>query len=114
MEFCREKTIHETSVRAALEALPDDGTLDRLTDIFRALGDPGRMKILIGLSRCELCVCDLSAVCGLSESAVSHQLRILRNLKMVRNRRDGKVVFYRLDDHHVETLIRQSMEHVQE
>ena len=114
MEFCREKRIHENSVKVALGALPDEGALDRLTDIFKALSDPGRMKILIALSRCELCVCDLSAVCGLSESAVSHQLRILRNLKMVRNRRDGKVVFYRLDDHHVEALICQSLAHVQE
>jgi len=114
MEFCKEKMIHENSVKAALGALPDEGTLERLTDIFKALSDPGRMKILIALSSRELCVCDLSAVCAMSESAVSHQLRILRNLKMVRKRRDGKVAFYRLDDHHVETVIRQSMDHVQE
>jgi ArsR family transcriptional regulator len=97
-----------------VDNVPDLNTLQSMTDIFKALGDPGRLKIVIALSACELCVCDLAVVCGSSESAVSHQLRILRNLKIVRFRREGKIVFYRLDDDHVKSLISQSLQHVRE
>jgi ArsR family transcriptional regulator len=103
-----------TQVKRAVDNVPDLNTLQSMTDIFKALGDPGRLKIVIALSACELCVCDLAVVCGSSESAVSHQLRILRNLKIVRFRREGKIVFYRLDDDHVKSLISQSLQHVRE
>ena len=114
MELCQEKIIHEENVRAAIKRIPDPPTIETLCDIFKALSDPSRVKIVIALAHYELCVCDLGATCSLTESAVSHQLRTLRNLKIVRKRREGKVVYYRLDDHHVESLIRQSLEHVQE
>ena len=114
MELCQEKILHGAQVKRAVKNIPDSDTLQSMTDIFKALGDPSRLKIVTALSTCELCVCDLAAVCGSSESAVSHQLRILRNLKIVRYRRAGKIVFYRLDDDHVESLIRQSLEHVKE
>ena len=114
MELCQEKILHGAQVKRAVKNIPDSDTLQSMTDIFKALGDPSRLKIVTALSTCELCVCDLAAVCGSSESAVSHQLRILRNLKIVRYRRAGKIVFYRLDDDHVESLIRQSIEHVKE
>jgi len=114
MEQCQEKILHMTQVKRAVDNIPDLYTLQSMTDIFKALGDPGRLKIVIALSACELCVCDLAVVCGSSESAVSHQLRILRNLKIVRFRREGKIVFYRLDDDHVRSLISQSLQHVKE
>ena len=114
MEICQEKVLHQENVREAVSHIPAPDTLQSLTDIFKALSDPNRLKIVIALSQCELCVCDLAAISGSSESAVSHQLRILRNLKIVRFRREGKIVFYRLDDDHVETLINQSLEHVLE
>jgi DNA-binding transcriptional ArsR family regulator len=114
MEQCQEKILHMTQVKRAVDNIPDLNTLQSMTDIFKALGDPGRLKIVIALSACELCVCDLAVVCGSSESAVSHQLRILRNLKIVRFRREGKIVFYRLDDDHVRSLISQSLQHVKE
>ena len=114
MEQCPEKILHMTQVKRAVDNVPDSDTLQSMTDIFKALGDPGRLKIVIALAACELCVCDLAAVCGSSESAVSHQLRILRNLKIVRYRREGKIVFYRLDDDHVKSLISQSLQHVRE
>lgn len=101
-------------VKRAVDNVPDSNTLQNMADIFKALSDPGRLKIVTALSVCELCVCDLAAVCGSSESAVSHQLRILRNLKIVRYRREGKIVFYRLDDDHVKSLISQSLQHVKE
>lgn len=114
MDRCQEKILHITEVNQAAENIPAPDTLQGMTDIFKALSDPNRLKIVIALATCELCVCDLAAVCGASDSSVSHQLRILRNLKIVRYRREGKIVFYRLDDHHVHSLISQSLAHVTE
>jgi len=114
VDQCQEKVLHRTQVEQAIKNIPDSVTLQSLTDIFKALSEPSRLKIVTALATCELCVCDLAAVSGSSESAVSHQLRILRNLKIVRYRREGKIVFYRLDDDHVKLLISQSIQHVQE
>ncbi|MBW2193275.1 MAG: winged helix-turn-helix transcriptional regulator [Deltaproteobacteria bacterium] len=114
MDQCLEKIIHEKNVKQTVGNMPDPDTIGSMIDIFKALSDPNRLKIVIALSICELCVCDLAAVTGSSDSAVSHQLRILRNLKIVRYRRDGKIVYYRLDDDHVNHLILQSLEHVKE
>ncbi len=91
--------------------------LDRvavLAETFRVLGDPTRVRLLDALSRAELCVCDLAALLGLSESAVSHQLRLLRGLRVVKGRRDGRMVFYSLDDQHVLSLFHQGLRHVEE
>src|ERR687890_665310 len=88
--------------------------VEGLTEIFRVLGDPTRVRILDALSRDELCVGDLAARLGVTESAVSHQLRLLRNTRVVRARRDGRMIFYTLDDRHVLTLFRQGLKHVQE
>jgi DNA-binding transcriptional ArsR family regulator len=114
MDRCQEKVLHQAQVAHVMENIPDPDTLQSLTDIFKALSEPSRLKIVTALAACELCVCDLAAVSGSSESAVSHQLRILRNLKIVRYRRGDKIVFYRLDDDHVKSLISQSIQHVQE
>ena len=85
-----------------------------LAETFRALGDPTRVRILDALSRAELCVCDLAALVGLSESATSHQLRLLRSLRLVRTRRSGRLIFYALDDDHITRLFAQGLEHVEE
>lgn len=85
-----------------------------LAETFRALGDPTRVRMLDVLSKGELCVCDLATLLSLTESAVSHQLRLLRGLRLVRSRRDGRMVFYALDDRHIVTVFRQSLQHVQE
>jgi DNA-binding transcriptional ArsR family regulator len=85
-----------------------------LVETYRALGDPTRVRILDALSQDELCVCDLATLLGLTESAVSHQLRLLRNLRLVRARRDGRMMFYALDDQHIVTLFRQGLRHVDE
>jgi DNA-binding transcriptional ArsR family regulator len=92
----------------------DAHSIEGLTEIFRVLGDPTRVRILDALSRAELCVGDLAAQLGLTESAVSHQLRLLRNTRIVRARRDGRMIFYALDDRHVLILFRQGLRHVQE
>ena len=85
-----------------------------LADTFSALGDPTRVRILDVLSHGELCVCDLAAVLGMSQSAVSHQLRLLRNIRLVKPRRDGRIVFYSLDDQHIMAIFKQTLQHVEE
>jgi ArsR family transcriptional regulator, lead/cadmium/zinc/bismuth-responsive transcriptional repressor len=95
-------------------ALPESTTLERLAETFKALGDPTRVRMLTALSRAELCVCDLATLLGATESAISHQLRLLRSLRVVRARRDGRMVFYRLDDDHVVRLLAQARAHVEE
>ena len=92
----------------------DPATIDGLTEIFRVLGDPTRVRILDALSRSELCVGDLATRLGVTESAVSHQLRLLRSTRIVRARRDGRMMFYALDDRHVLELFEQGLRHVQE
>jgi len=92
----------------------DPRDVEGLTEIFRVLADPTRVRILDALSRDELCVGDLANLLGASESAISHQLRLLRNTRVVRARRDGRMIFYTLDDRHVLTLFRQGLRHVQE
>jgi DNA-binding transcriptional ArsR family regulator len=92
----------------------DQATLDGLTEIFRVLGDPTRVRILDALSKGELCVGDLAGRLHLTESAVSHQLRLLRSARIVRPRRDGRMIFYSLDDTHVLALFEQGLRHVQE
>src|SRR5918996_4517587 len=92
----------------------DPQSIESLTEIFRVLGDPTRVRILDALSRAELCVGELAAQLGLTESAVSHQLRLLRNTRIVRTRRAGRMIFYALDDKHVLVLFRQGLRHVEE
>jgi DNA-binding transcriptional ArsR family regulator len=99
------------ALREALIPAPHVATL---AETFRALGDPTRVRVLDALSHAELCVCDLARLLGLSESATSHQLRLLRSLRLVRTRRAGRMVFYALDDAHITRLFAQGLEHVVE
>jgi DNA-binding transcriptional ArsR family regulator len=94
--------------------LVDEDTAVSLAETFRALGDPTRVRILDALARTELCVCELATLVRLSESAVSHQLRLLRSLRIVRARRQGRMVFYALDDRHIQDLFAQGLRHVEE
>lgn len=95
-------------------ALIAPSSVDAMAEIFRALGDPTRVRVLDALSHGELCVCDLAQLIELSQSATSHQLRLLRALRLVRSRRAGRMVFYTLDDRHIVTLFRQGLRHVEE
>jgi ArsR family transcriptional regulator len=113
-ESCDVIQIDLPRVRRLRAALVGGDTVTGLADTFRALGDPTRVRILDALSHGELCVCDLAAVLSLSQSAVSHQLRLLRGLRLVRARRDGRMVFYALDDRHVVDLLQQGLKHVGE
>jgi ArsR family transcriptional regulator, lead/cadmium/zinc/bismuth-responsive transcriptional repressor len=96
------------------ERLLDDATAASLAETFKALGDPTRVRILDALSRAEVAVCDLADVLGLTQSAVSHQLRLLRGMRLVRSRRDGRHIYYAVDDDHIAKLFRQGLDHVQE
>jgi DNA-binding transcriptional ArsR family regulator len=113
-DACDVIQIDLNRVRRLRAALVDGATVTSLADTFSALGDPTRVRILDVLSHGELCVCDLAAVLSLSQSAVSHQLRLLRGLRLVRARRSGRMVFYALHDSHVTDLLNQGLTHVGE
>lgn len=113
-DTCQIQCVHLDRLREARRAAIPERDLDRLGLIYKAFGDPTRLRILSGLRGGEMCVCDLAAWLGLSQSAVSHQLRRLKDLALVRSRRDGKIVYYALDDDHVADLIRIGLDHVRE
>ena len=113
-DLCDIVHLHPARVAELRAALIGSDDVTDLAETFRALGDPTRVRILDALSHGELCVCDLAALVGMTESAVSHQLRPLRNLRLVKPRREGRMVFYALDDRHIISLFRQGLRHVQE
>ena len=111
---CDCRIIHDDKVNEArLQAL-GDLAIEDLCQTFKALGDISRLKILWALEHQEMCVCDLAALLGITESGVSHQLRLLRTLHLVQNRREGTILYYRLADDHVSQLVSIALEHVQE
>jgi DNA-binding transcriptional ArsR family regulator len=111
-ERCEVRVVHVEAVRAARAAQPPGPLLAGAADLFAVLADPTRLRLVAALAERELCVCDLAATLGLSESAVSHQLRLLRERGLVRARRDGRLVYYALDDDHVATLYAGALDHV--
>ena len=113
-ETCARKQVHPQSLALVRSSNFSEETAQGLAELFRILGESTRVKILHALSCAELCVCDLSELLNMSHSAVSHQLRLLRANKLVRFRRSGKNIFYSLDDEHVEGLLSQGTEHIQE
>ncbi len=108
---CEINFIHEDCVHAAQEQMVDETTAAGLAEVFQALSDPNRVRLISALMEGELCVCDVAAVLGMTQSAVSHQLRLLRNLHLVKNRKDGRVVFYSIDDDHIRDLFQRGLEH---
>jgi len=111
---CDSHAIHEEIVGKVRKRLPGEELLFELAELFKVFGDSTRVRIISALLHSELCVCDIGALLGMSKSAISHQLRILRQSRLVKNRRDGKIVFYSLDDKHVESIFRQGLAHVSE
>ncbi len=114
IDRCEVQCIHEDSVKAVREMMIKEETFYELADLFKTLGDSTRIKMLFALMQRELCVCDLAAVIGATDSAVSHQLRVLRSQKLVKFRREGKILYYSLDDEHVRSFFEQGLEHVTE
>lgn len=114
-ERCGAPTHLDARAAAARRSeLMSAGIVEGLASTFRVLGDPTRVRILDALSGGELCVCDIAGLVEISESAVSHQLRLLRGMRLVRPRRAGRLVYYSLDDHHIIELLRQALSHVEE
>ncbi|MBU1342940.1 MAG: metalloregulator ArsR/SmtB family transcription factor [Proteobacteria bacterium] len=112
MDICSDKCINEEKVKKTIKTIPPREDIEQMADIFKALSDPSRLKIVLALLHQEHCVCDIAVICQQSDSAISHQLRILRTLKILKNRRDGKSIYYSIDDDHVISLINMSLKHV--
>ncbi len=106
---CEVLYVDEPRVKAVAAQMPDERAVQAAANIFKVLGDPTRVRIILALSRAELCVCDLAALLGLSISAVSHQLRLLRSLGLVKYRRQGRLAYYSLDDEHVAGLLQETL-----
>ena len=111
---CEEEIVHLDTVEHVRNQLPPDEVLYDLAELFKMFGDSTRVKILYALLEAELCVCDIAKLLDVTQSAVSHQLRVLKSGKLVKCRREGKVMFYSLADNHVVSIISQGMEHVEE
>lgn len=114
VECCDSVEIHPELLKRVHEKMPEEERLYDLAELFKVFGDTTRIRILFVLFRAEVCVCDLADELNMTQSAVSHQLRILKQNKLVRSRREGKSVFYSLADDHVYTIIGQGIEHVSE
>jgi ArsR family transcriptional regulator, lead/cadmium/zinc/bismuth-responsive transcriptional repressor len=113
-ESCAAAHLDPRATAARRQKLLPPRTVESLAETFRVLGDPTRVRILDALSTGELCVCDIASLVGISESAVSHQLRLLRGMRLVRSRRAGRLVYYAVDDHHILELLHQALTHVEE
>ena len=111
---CRIRVVHLDRVEQARKEAIADQELDRLSLTYKVLGDPSRLKIVMALRNVEMCVCDLAAFTGLTDSAVSHQLRRLKDLTLVKSRRAGQIIYYSLDDEHVKRLLVIGLEHINE
>ncbi|MEG1144124.1 MAG: metalloregulator ArsR/SmtB family transcription factor [Clostridium sp.] len=114
VECCDFYQVHDDVVKAVQEKMPDDDALYDLAEIFKVFGDSTRIKILYVLFESEMCVCDIAQLLNMTQSAISHQLRILKQSKLVKSRREGKAVFYSLADGHVRTIMNQGIEHIAE
>ncbi|MEX2473081.1 MAG: metalloregulator ArsR/SmtB family transcription factor [Gemmatimonadota bacterium] len=112
--LCDLTLVHEDRVRAARAARADGSEMEALAETFQVLASPTRLRLIEALTRGEMCVCDLAAVSGVSQSAVSHHLRMMRALRLVRYRKESRMAYYRLDDAHIEAVFRTGLEHVRE
>ena len=114
IETCITKGIHRDTIRTVHQSMPDPVALYELADLFKLFGDSTRLGILWALSESEMCVCDLCALLKMKQPAVSHQLKNLKQSRVVKARRDGKIVYYSLEDEHIRRLLNLGMEHSQE
>ncbi len=113
-ECCEQTEVHEELLKIVNETIPEETELYDLAELFKVFGDSTRIRILYVLFEAEVCVCDLAQALNMTQSAISHQLRILKQNRLVKSRRDGKSIFYSLADDHVRTIIDQGREHLEE
>lgn len=111
MDQCEVSILHEDLIEKARVRVVDDSAAEGLAETFQALADPNRVRLISALMDGDLCVCDLAELLGMSQSAVSHQLRLLRNLHLVKYRKEGRTVYYSLDDDHIRDLFQRGLEH---
>ncbi|HBR04073.1 MAG TPA: transcriptional regulator [Ruminiclostridium sp.] len=114
IERCLCDVIHEDVVNQVKDKMPEEETLYDLAELFKVFGDSTRIKILWALDEAEMCVCDIAALLNMTQSAISHQLRVLKQAQLVKNRKEGKVVYYSLDDDHVKQIFDQGLTHINE
>ncbi|OPJ65020.1 ArsR/SmtB family transcription factor [Clostridium oryzae] len=114
IESCEITKTHKDIIDKVKDLLPEEEKLYDLAELFKVFGDSTRIKIICVLFESEMCVCDISAILGMSQSAVSHQLRVLKQAKLVKYRKDGKVVYYSLDDEHIKAIFNMGLEHIEE
>ncbi len=113
-ERCDCNVIHEDIVNQVKEKMPEEETLYDLAELFKIFGDTTRIKILWALDEAEMCVCDISVLLNMTQSAISHQLHVLKQAKLVKSKREGKIVFYSLEDEHVRIIFDQGLVHINE
>lgn len=114
VDLCDNQEVHCDVVEEVRKHMPEDDVLENVADTFKIFGDKTRIRILFVLHARELCVCDIAQLLDMNQSAISHQLRLLKQAKLVKSRRDGKQVYYSLDDSHVRTILSMGMEHAKE
>jgi ArsR family transcriptional regulator len=114
IEKCDCNVIHEDIVKKVLEKMPQEEDLYDLAELFKVFGDSTRIKILWALAESEMCVCDISVLLNMTQSAISHQLRVLKQARLVKFRKSGKIVYYSLDDAHVKQIFDQGLIHINE
>ena len=114
ISICEITTIHEDVIQKVKENMPEEDVLYSLGEFFKILGDGTRIKILNALFYSEMCVCDIATLLGMTQSAISHQLRVLKQGRLVKHRKEGKSVYYSLDDEHIKHIIEQGLTHIKE
>lgn len=114
IEICSCNIIHNEIVNKVSSKMPDEETLYDLAEFFKVFGDSTRIRIMCALFESEMCVCDIAALLNMTQSAVSHQLRVLKQARLVKPRKEGKVVYYSLDDEHIKDIFKEGLEHINE
>jgi len=114
LDRCDYTVIHEDVVNDVMKKMLEENTMLDLAEFFKVFGDGTRLKILYALSLSEMCVCDIAALLGMNQSAISHQLKVLRQARLIRYRREGKIVYYSLDDEHIRQIFDQGLTHIRE
>ncbi|PKM94270.1 MAG: transcriptional regulator [Firmicutes bacterium HGW-Firmicutes-1] len=114
IEKCNCNVIHEDVVRNVRNKMPSEENLYDLADLFKVFGDTTRIQILSGLAESEMCVCDIAVLLNMTQSAISHQLKVLKDARLVKYRKDGKIVYYSLDDDHVNNIFKEGFTHINE
>lgn len=112
--ICEEHGVHQDIIEKVSKVMPDEAVLYDAAELLKVFGDSTRIRIIFVLCQSEMCVCDIAGLLGMTQSAISHQLRVLKQARLVASRRDGKAIFYSLADSHVKTIFYHAMEHVME